>query len=64
MSQLPELLTAKQLGELLGVSEASLAQDRYLARGVPFVKVGKRVRYLRADVLDYLAANRTTTAGA
>lgn len=39
-------------------SAASLAQDRYLKRGIPFVKYGKRVRYLRQDVLDFLAANR------
>ncbi|TVS85547.1 helix-turn-helix domain-containing protein [Mycobacterium helveticum] len=55
----PELLTAKQLSDYLGVSEASLAQDRYLSRGIPFVKVGKRVRYMRADVEDYLTAHRT-----
>ncbi|MCV7086557.1 helix-turn-helix domain-containing protein [Mycolicibacter hiberniae] len=53
-------MTAKQLAAYLSISEASLAQDRYLRRGVPFTKVGsKRVRYLRADVLGYLAANRT-----
>ncbi|GAA4294646.1 helix-turn-helix domain-containing protein [Mycobacterium paraffinicum] len=56
---LPEVATARQLAEFLGVSEASLAQDRYLRKGVPFTRVGgRRIRYLRDDVLKYLQANR------
>lgn len=61
MSELPEMLTAKQLSEQTGFSENSLAQDRYLGKGIPYVKVGKRVRYLKSDVLAYLQANRVET---
>lgn len=58
-SDLPAVMTTRQLGEILNVSPDSLAQDRYYGRGVPFVKIGaKRVRYLREDVLNYLQANR------
>lgn len=57
---LPEVLTPAELAPYLRTSTASLAQDRYLGRGIPFVKYGKRVRYLRTDVLDFLAANRVT----
>jgi hypothetical protein len=56
---LPEVSTGKQLAAFLQTTEAALAQDRYLRRGVPWVKIGARVRYLRADVLNYLAANRS-----
>jgi len=55
---LPPVATAEQLAEYLQTTVGSLAQDRYLRRGVPFTKVGKRVRYLRADVLAYLEQNR------
>lgn len=55
---LPPLLTPKQLAALLSTSEAALSQDRYLGKGIPFTKIGARVRYLRDDVLDYLAAHR------
>lgn len=48
----------KDVAGLIGSTEAALAQDRYLGRGIPFTRVGRRVRYLRADVLSYLAANR------
>ncbi|MCB0931643.1 MAG: DNA-binding protein [Mycobacterium sp.] len=56
--ELPAIFTAKVLASFLDTSEASLAQDRYLHRGVPFTRVGRRVRYLREDVLKYLADNR------
>lgn len=55
-----EIMTAKQLAAELHVSEASLAQDRYRGDGIPFVKIGARVRYMRADVESYLNANRCT----
>ncbi|KAA1248803.1 helix-turn-helix domain-containing protein [Mycobacterium simiae] len=55
---LPPLATAKEVANLLGTTEASLAQDRYLNRGVPYTRVGRRIRYLRSDVLKFLADNR------
>ena len=61
LSELPELITPKQLSEYAGIPESSLAQDRYLNVGIPFVKFGKRVRYLRADVQAYVEANRNRT---
>lgn len=57
---LPEVATARQLAEFLGVSEASLAQDRYLHKGFPYTRVGRRIRYLRDDVLKHLSANRSS----
>lgn len=58
------LMTSKQLAAFLQTSEQALAQDRYLGRGVPFVKIGKRVRYERDEVFRFLAANRVGGAGA
>lgn len=54
----PPVMTPKYLAAALEISEASLAQDRYRGRGVPFTKCGARVRYLREDVLKYLQGNR------
>ncbi len=58
MVELPEIATPKQLSGYTGITEASLAQDRYLGRGIPYTRIGARIRYMRADVLAYLAANR------
>ena len=55
---LPPVATPKQVSKVVQTSEASLAQDRYRGTGIPFVKIGGRVRYLRQDVLAYLTANR------
>jgi hypothetical protein len=58
LSVLPAIATAKDIAPVLQTSVAALAQDRYRGRGVPFIKHGKRIRYLRADVARYLAQNR------
>lgn len=55
---LPAFATPEDIERILGIPTATLAQDRYLKRGLPYTKIGKRVRYLRADVLAYLDAHR------
>ncbi|BCP05626.1 helix-turn-helix domain-containing protein [Mycobacterium paraintracellulare] len=61
MSDLPKLLTPRELADMLTVSEETLAQNRYLGQGIPFIKVGKRVRYQLADVVTYLENQRVQT---
>jgi hypothetical protein len=55
---LPPVATPKQVSQIVQTSEGALAQDRFRGTGIPFVKIGGRVRYLRQDVLAYLEANR------
>ena len=59
MDEMPPVMTAKELAALLRTTVDALAQDRYLGRGIPFTKVGARVRYLRDDVVNHLTAHRT-----
>ena len=59
LSTLPAIATGRELAPVMGTTEAALAQDRYRRRGIPYTKWGARVRYLRADVARYLAANRS-----
>ena len=56
--EMPELMTPREAARYLRTTINTLAQDRYLGRGVPFIKAGKRILYARADVLAYLAARR------
>lgn len=49
--------TPAEVAEALHTSPASLAQDRYLGRGIPYVKHGRKVLYRWADVHAYLDAN-------
>lgn len=55
---LPPLATAAQVAAVLQTTVDALAQDRYRRRGLPYTKIAGRVRYVREDVLAYLAANR------
>lgn len=59
LSTLPAVATARELAPVMGTTEAALAQDRYRRCGIPYVKYGRRVRYLRADVERYLVTHRT-----
>ncbi len=58
LSTLPTVIMPEQLATLLGTTEGSLAQERYRHTGIPYIKLNRRVRYLRADVARYLLANR------
>jgi len=50
-----KLLTTKQVSALLGVSEQTLAIWRSNKRyNLPYVKVGRYVRYKAADVMDFV----------
>lgn len=55
---LPAVAKADQVAAVMQTTVDALAQDRYRGRGIPYIKIGGRVRYLREDVLNYLAANR------
>lgn len=55
-----ELMTPEQLADYLQVSVKKLANERYLGRGIRFVKIGKAVRYKRSDVEAFIAANMYT----
>ena len=59
---LPPVSLPKQVAALIGCSEQSLTQDRYEQKGIPYTKHGSRVRYLRRDVIAFLAANRVQAA--
>lgn len=55
---LPEVARDGEVAEYIGSTKGALAQDRHRGRGIPYVRIGSRIRYLRADVLNYLNQNR------
>lgn len=59
---LPPVSTSKHVAAVVGTTEGALAQDRYQRKGIPYTRIGSRVRYLRADVLAFLASNRVDGA--
>jgi excisionase family DNA binding protein len=61
-----ELLDDHEVARLTGRARSTLQKDRMRGGGIPFVRLGKLVRYRRADVGNWLAAlpTRTSTSGA
>ncbi len=57
--EMPELLTPREAARYLRTTPNTLAQNRYLNRGMPYHRAGRRILYARADVLAYLATGRT-----
>jgi excisionase family DNA binding protein len=52
-----EYLDEKRLCALLGISSVTTTKWRAKAKGPPFIKVGRLVRYRRSDVEAWLSAN-------
>ena len=61
------LLTEKEAAQLRHQSVRTLQAERIKGAGCPFVKMGRTVRYRRADVVDFInsrIASSTAEAGA
>jgi excisionase family DNA binding protein len=61
-SPLTELLTPEQVARLTGLSPETLAQWRSQKRGVPYLKMGRAVRYHPSDVQNYLEGCRVSVS--
>ena len=63
MSNFQTLLDEKQLAELLGISVRTLQTQRQLGSGIPYIRLGRAVRYDPAIVKKHLEQNtRTSTS--
>lgn len=49
-----DLLTPKEVANILKVDFKTLANQRYHNVGLPYVKLGKAVRYRKEDIESYL----------
>jgi excisionase family DNA binding protein len=54
------LLTTQEAAALLCVSEKKLVRDRWLKTGIPFVQIGRAVRYKLSDIMDAIERGRQT----
>ncbi|WP_326544681.1 DNA-binding protein [Mycobacterium sp. 2-64] len=58
----PEYIDEGQTAAKIGSTRAALRQARYRGTGLPFVRIGRRIRYRVVDLEAYLA-DRTFAAG-
>jgi excisionase family DNA binding protein len=56
------LLSAEQVAELTGLALDTLAQWRSQRRGIPYLKIGRSVRYDLNDVQTYLRGCRVSVS--
>ena len=49
------LLTTPEAARVLGVSNAFLERDRWAGARIPFIKIGRAVRYRQSDLDAYIA---------
>jgi hypothetical protein len=55
-----KLLTDRAVAEITGRARSTLQKDRVAGTGIPFVRVGRLIRYRSADVTAYLEPCRRT----
>jgi predicted DNA-binding transcriptional regulator AlpA len=53
-------ITEQKVAELTGLALSTLRNDRARAgqRRLPYIKLGKSVRYLESDVVDFMERHR------
>ena len=54
-------LTEKEVAEITGISLSTLRNERSLGQGMPYVKLGRSVRYSLSDVIDYMESRKIVT---
>lgn len=62
-SMLSPLNTPQKVSEVTGISHNTLAYWRFEGTHLPFVKMGRMVRYRKQDIIDFVNNNvHTSTA--
>lgn len=56
------LFSQKPIADVLQLSEATLERNRWIGAGIPFLKIGKSVRYRKKDVLAWLQKHAPTVS--
>ena len=54
-------LTEVQVAEITGRALSTLRNERFCRRGIPYVKVGRSVRYSLEDVIRHMESHRIET---
>lgn len=54
-------LTEKEVSKITGLAASTLQNDRATRRRIPYIKVGKSVRYSYADVIEFMERHRVTS---
>lgn len=56
-------LTPKKTGQFLGIAEITLATWRGAAKGPPYTRLGRQIRYDRLDLVKYMSRTEADGEG-
>jgi len=54
-------LTEKQVKQMTNRALSTLRNDRHFNRGIPYLKIGRSVRYEFADILKFMRSRKIQT---
>jgi hypothetical protein len=63
MDQKTTYIGEREVNRITGRALPTLRNDRFNKRGIPYVKLGRSVRYRLADVLEFMEARKIDTEG-
>ncbi len=52
-----------QVSELTGIALGTLRNHRFLDRGIPYVKIGRSVRYALPDIINFMERHKVHPFG-
>lgn len=61
--QEPRYIDEKVLSQMSGLAVQTLRNDRSMRKGIPFIKLGRSVKYDLVDVMAYMQRHRVETEG-
>ena len=54
-------ITEKKVAEITSRALSTLRNERFLGKGIPYIKIGKSVRYKYEDVIEFMEMRRVET---
>ena len=57
-------ITEKEVSEITTRALSTLRNERFLGKGIPYIKIGKSVRYRLDDVIEFMESKRIETTDA
>jgi predicted DNA-binding transcriptional regulator AlpA len=63
MDHMTKYVGEREVSRITGRALPTLRNDRFNRRGIPYVKLGRSVRYRLADVLEFMESRKIDTKG-
>ncbi len=61
METTPQYLTEIDVADITKLSLSTLRNDRFHGKGIPYIKIGRSVRYSLQDVTNFMEALKIQT---